>query len=352
MKAQDLGAVQMKEKPNAVFWTGAKLIAFAVFLLALIGLFYYAISVVVISMIGIGIAVLLAPVLSFLRLKFKIPRILSALVCLFVLVLILGGAGYGLWYLVDDQFRSLSNRAPEISAALQTRLYSILARYPWLNNQIETLELGGTAKNLAFYLLKGLKLGFYAISGFLFALVLSLYAAVSLNEYFQDVIEAFPKKHREKATLILTRCAVTIRLWLRAQLLDMLIVGVLTAAGLFLVGVEYWAVYGILTAIFAIIPYVGTFMVVICAGLITLASEPSLVPWVIVVFVVVQQIEGDFILPMLMRGQVKLPEVPLLIFMLLFGVWLGLVGVLLAPALFAILRILYLELYLPWAEQD
>lgn len=342
----------MQEKSNAVFWTGAKLISFGFFLLTLIGLFYYAISVVVIAMIGIGIAVMLAPVLSFLRRKFKIPRILSALVCLFVLVLILVGASYGLWYLVDDQFQSLSNRAPEISAALQTRLYSILARYPWLNNQIETLELGATAKNLAFYLLNGLKLGFYAISGFLFALVLSLYAAVSLNEYFMDVIAAFPKKHREKVTLILTRCAVTLRLWLRAQVLDMLIVGVMTAVGLWLVNVEFWAVYGILTAIFAIIPYVGTFMVVICAGLITLVSDPELVPWVIAVFVVVQQIEGDFILPMLMRGQVKLPEVPLLIFMLLFGVWLGLVGVLLAPALFAILRILYLELYLPWADQE
>lgn len=342
----------MQERSNAVFWTGAKLIVFGFFILTLIGLLYYAISVVVIAMIGIGIAVLLAPVLSFLRRKFKIPRILSALVCLFVLVLILGGAGYGLWYLVDDQLRNLLNRAPEISAELQTRLYSILARYPWLDNQIKTLEFGTTAKNLTFYLWKGMQSGFYAISGFLFALVLSLYAAVSLNEYFMDVIEAFPKKHREKATLILTRCAVTLRLWLRAQLLDMLIVGVMTAAGLWLVDVEFWAVYGILTAIFAIIPYVGTFMVVICAGLITLASDPALVPWVIAVFVVVQQIEGDFILPMLMRGQVKLPEVPLLIFMLLFGVWLGLVGVLLAPALFAILRILYLELYLPWAEQE
>jgi len=130
-------------------------------------------------------------------------------------------------------------------------------------------------------------------------------------------------------------------------MIDMLILGIMTAIGLWIVGVDYWAVYGVLTALFGIIPYVGTLIVVGCAVLITLASEPSLVPWVIVVFVVVQQIEVNIILPMLMKGQVELPEVPLLIFILLLGSWLGIVGVFLAPPFFAIMRVLYIELYLP-----
>jgi predicted PurR-regulated permease PerM len=103
----------------------------------------------------------------------------------------------------------------------------------------------------------------------------------------------------------------------------------------------------VLAAIFAIIPYLGTLLVAGCAALITLASDPSLVLWVIIVFVVVQQIEGNIILPLLMKGQVELPEMPLLIFILFLGSWLGIVGVFLAPPLFAILRVLYLELYLP-----
>jgi predicted PurR-regulated permease PerM len=71
------------------------------------------------------------------------------------------------------------------------------------------------------------------------------------------------------------------------------------------------------------------------------------VPWVIAVFVVIQQIEGNIILPMLMKNQVALPEVPLLIFILLMGSWLGIVGVFLAPPFFTIMKVLYVELYLP-----
>jgi predicted PurR-regulated permease PerM len=130
-------------------------------------------------------------------------------------------------------------------------------------------------------------------------------------------------------------------------MMDMVILGVMIAVGLWIVGVDYWAVYGLLAAIFAIIPYIGTLIVVVCASLITLASEPSLVLWVIAVFVVAQQIEGNFVLPMLMKGQVELPEVPLLIFILLLGSWLGIVGVFVAPPFFAIMRVLYIELYLP-----
>jgi predicted PurR-regulated permease PerM len=224
---------------------------------------------------------------------------------------------------------------------------SLFIKYPWLQAQFEALDVGTAAKGLILPFFKGLISSFAGISGFVFALILSLYTAVSLNDYFTAVVAAFPQKQRDKTAYILSRCATTLRLWFRAQMMDMVILGVMIAVGLWIVGVDYWAVYGLLAAIFAIIPYIGTLIVVVCASLITLASEPSLVLWVIAVFVVAQQIEGNFVLPMLMKGQVELPEVPLLIFILLLGSWLGIVGVFVAPPFFAIMRVLYIELYLP-----
>jgi len=337
----------MTEKSNSEFWMKAKLVLFGVFAIVALILLYYSLSVVVISLIGIGIGVLVAPILSFAKRRFNIPRALGALLCLVVIIIVIGGASFGIWYLVSDQVENLSARLPEISANLKSRLLSLFREHPWLQTQLEALNLGTTAQSLVSPFFKGLLTSFTAISGFLFALILSMYTAVSLNEYFRAVVGAFPQNRRIKVAYVLSRCATTLRLWFRAQLIDMLILGLMAAVGLWIVGVDYWAVYGLLTAIFAIIPYIGTLIVVGSASLITLASEPSLVLWVIFVFVVVQQIEGNLVLPMLMKGQVELPEVPLLICILLLGYWLGIVGVFLAPPLFAVMRVLYLELYLP-----
>lgn len=335
------------KKSNTEFWLKVKLILFGIFSIAALLLLYCSLSIVIVSLIGIGIGVLIAPILSFARRKFKIPRALSALLCFVVIVIIIGGASFGIWYLVSDQVESLSKRAPEISANLNSRLSSLFMRYPWLQTQLEALNVGATAQGLVAPFFEGLQTSFTAIGGLLFALIISLYTAVSLNEYFAAVVRAFPQNRRMKVVSVLSRCATTLRLWFRAQMIDMLILGFMTGIGLWIAGVDYWAVWGLLTAIFGIIPYLGTLIVVGCASLITLASEPSLVLWVIAVFVVVQQIEGNIILPMLMKGQVELPEVPLLIFILLLGSWLGIVGVFLAPPFFAIMKVLYVELYLP-----
>lgn len=332
---------------NSEFWMRAKLVLFGILSIVALVLLYYSLSIVVVSLIGIGIGVLVAPILSFAKRKLNIPRALGALLCLVVIIVVIGGASFGIWYLVSDQAENLFARSPEILDNLKTRLLSLFTKYPWLQAQLEALNIGATAKGLVAPFFKGLISSFAAISGLVFALILSLYTAVSLHDYFTAVVAVFPQNRRNKAAYILSRCATTLRLWFRAQMIDMVILGVMVAVGLWIVGVDYWAVYGLLAAIFAIIPYIGTLIVVVCASLITLASEPSLVLWVIAVFVVAQQIEGNIVLPMLMKGQVELPEVPLLIFILLLGSWLGIVGVFVAPPFFAIMRVLYIELYLP-----
>jgi predicted PurR-regulated permease PerM len=90
--------------------------------------------------------------------------------------------------------------------------------------------------------------------------------------------------------------------------------------------------------------------VVIAAFFITLAAQPELVWWVVLVFGITQQIEGNVVLPLVMKGQADLPEVPLLVFMLLMGTWFGIIGVFVAPGAFAVVRILYLRIYLPRLE--
>lgn len=307
----------------------------------------FSLTVFITSLIGIGIGVIMGPALSYLRKKFNMPRALSALLCLLGVLVIFSVVTFSVTFIVSDQVEALSNRAPEIKENLNREIREFSKRNAWISSQVNELNLAGTAQNTFNKVFSGLKTSVEMFGAAIFALVLSLYVAVSLNDYFQAIINAFPKKSQPKVERVLKECAATLRTWFKAQLGVMCVLGLITAIGLWIVGVQYWAVYGLLAAIFSLIPYVGMILVVSIAVLITLASNAALVPWVILVFIITQQIEGNVVLPLLMKEQVELPEAPLLVFMLLCGSWLGVIGVFLAPPVLAILIVLYRELYLP-----
>lgn len=323
---------------------------YLVLLVVFLMLLYFARTVVVMCLIGIGLGVLVSPILNVLRRRYHIPRAASALLLLVLFTAMLAVVGYGIYSLVADQVQSLTNRAPEIIRSLQDRFSGYFTRYPWIREEINNFNVGETARAVIDHFFRGLQSGFATTSGLVFAGILGLYTAVDAKNYYQGVVRAVRPAKRAKAEAFLLGSADLLRKWFRAQLVDMVIIGALTAIGLWIVGADYWLLFGLLTAIFGIIPYIGILLVVVFAGLVTLASDPGNFFWVVGVFIATQQIEGNVVLPMVMRGQAELPEVPLLIFMLLLGSWLGLLGVFLAPPLFAVLRVAYCELYLPAIE--
>ena len=308
---------------------------------------YQARYILLISVIGIGVGVLLVPVLRFFRNRVHLPKFLSAMLVFICIVTLLALVGGSIYFLVSDQVNLLADRWPEITGGIESWLIDISNKYPWMKGQIENFEAGTYIKNSLFRIFKGFQVGLIALSGLAFTIVIGLYTAVGGNDYYNSLVEAFPNPKRTKVAKVLRECAVVLRGWFKAQLIDMGIIGSITGIGLWIVGVEYWAVFALLTAVLGIIPYIGIFFVVIAATIITLASNPSKLPWMLGVFFITQQLEGNLILPLVLKGRAELPVVPLLIFMMFLGTFFGIMGVFIAPPLFAVLRTLYIELYLP-----
>lgn len=323
------------------------LILFTFFILLVLVALYFSFSVFLVALIGLGLGVLVAPILTTFKTKLSIPRALSAVLFFLFIFFAFAGILYGTWHLISDQVMDLIERAPQMSKSLNKKFSTFIESYPWLKEQLNEFSFAMTAKDLASRFLTGLHMWSEAVVGLGFALILAMYTAVSLPQYFKSTLTLFPASRRMRVESILHKCASTLRVWFKAQVTDMLILGAITSISLWAIGVEFWAVYGLMTTLFTIVPYVGILLVVICASLITLASDPSMVIWVLVVFGVTQQIEANVILPLIMKNQVDLPEVPLLIFILFLGVLFGLVGVFIAPPLFAVLKVLYTEIYQP-----
>jgi predicted PurR-regulated permease PerM len=99
-----------------------KTVIFAILFVVFLYLLFYSRLVVIISLIGIGMGVLMAPVLSFFRRNYNVPRALSAFLLLLLMLIIISGASAAVWYLVSDQLETLSERAPEITEKLKSQL--------------------------------------------------------------------------------------------------------------------------------------------------------------------------------------------------------------------------------------
>ena len=307
---------------------------------------YYSRHLILISSIGIGIGVLITPWFRVLTYRYKIPRFLSILIVILLTTLFFLLTLGSIIYLVADQVQSLQERWPEIQENSTKVISNTFERFPWIQQQLHEINFASYLKTSAQNILKGFKLSVIVIGAGVFAVVMGFYTAVNAEEYFEKMIMAFYPKYRTRAREILSQCAKVIRIWFRAQLIDMAIIGGLTGIGLKLVNVEYWAVFGLLTAVLGIIPYLGMIMVVLTTILITLSTDPSKVPFVFLVFFITQQLENHLILPLAMKGGAELPVVPLIIFMMFMGSFFGVLGVFIAPALFSIIRVLYIELYL------
>jgi predicted PurR-regulated permease PerM len=125
----------------------------------------------------------------------------------------------------------------------------------------------------------------------------------------------------------------------------MVVIGAMTAAALWILGVESWLVLGLLAGMLEFIPFAGPILSAIPAVLIALAQSTDLALWVVGAYVFVQHAEAYLIQPLIQRYAVDLPAVILLFSLLAFGVLFGTIGVVLAAPLAVVSYVLVKRLY-------
>ena len=110
------------------------------------------------------------------------------------------------------------------------------------------------------------------------------------------------------------------------------------AIGLFLMGVPFSFVLGIVAGLTEMVPVVGPWIGGAVAVLVTLATAPHLVPWVILLFVGVQLLENTLLVPRIQGNSLNLHPVALILVIVIASNFFGLWGVILGPPLVAMLK--------------
>ena len=151
-------------------------------------------------------------------------------------------------------------------------------------------------------------------------------------------------KAQKRVTHIMTLTNRTFRGFIVGQITDAVIVGIITFIGASLFGFPYPILLGFLASITNVIPVIGPFIGAIPCVLIILMVDPMKVIWYIVFIVILQQIDGNFICPLIVGDSTGLDGLWILFAVVVGGGFFGIVGCLLSVPVFAVLFTLYEEL--------
>ena len=129
------------------------------------------------------------------------------------------------------------------------------------------------------------------------------------------------------------------------QFLAMLFVGVATTIGLMLIGAPLALVLGLIAALLDFVPIVGPIAAAVPGILLALTAGPSTALYAALVYLVVQQLEGNLITPLVQQKMISLPPVLVLFAVVSAGLLLGIPGVIVATPLALLIMVLVRMLY-------
>jgi predicted PurR-regulated permease PerM len=186
-----------------------------------------------------------------------------------------------------------------------------------------------------------------AIAGLVVILFLASYFAVNPDLYRRGLLALVPPEKRGRADGLLTEIAALLRQWLVARLIAMVVIGVITATGLAIIGVPAWGALGMIAGLLEFIPFVGPIVAAIPAIGMSLVVSPTAALWTLLLFIVIQQLEGNLLTPLLMKNRIDVPPAITIIAVAALGLVFGVVGMLLAEPLsgvaILVVRSLYVE---------
>jgi predicted PurR-regulated permease PerM len=304
-------------------------------LLIIFFVFLYVLKdVIIIFLFAIIIASSITPFANWLDSK-RFPRLLGVLglylivfgLIIFVLSLVVP--------FMAEEISQLSTTLPKIVERISTSLENVQSGSPQYFDFIS--EIQNILDTFSVYLQQSSQSAlslivsiFGGVMSFIAIIIISFYLAV-MRRGIEVFIESVVPAQQEAYIMDLWRRSETkVGRWIQGQLLLALIVGLTVYIGLSLMGVKFALIMGILAMAFEIVPIVGPVLAAIPAVFLAFLQDPSLGLWVIVFYVVVQQLENHLLVPVVLGKTTGLNPVVVLMALLVGNQLAGIAGMVLS----------------------
>jgi putative permease len=320
--------------------------------LVLLLLFLFQIQTVVLLFVGAFIlALALNPIVLWLQTR-GVSRVVGTLVTLAaVLALFLGILAFVVPRLVQEASQ-ITETLPEYISTLGNRIERWLEQTPL---EIDNLIDGETGISLPPLLEQ---VGGYVqtvLNGallFVFFLAITMYSLINPLPLLKTYLHLFPVRHQDGAVAAFVRGSNAVVGWLWSTVIIGLIESAAVLVFLLWLQLPGAAVWAALAFFAEFIPKVSAYIAAVPPILVALAIDPMLALWLVIFFMVLNEITGDVIAPRLRAETMKLHPVFILLAVLAMGYAFGFLGILIAPPIAGFVKAFWEEFYLKGRQDD
>lgn len=243
--------------------------------------------------------------------------------------------------LLYNQIMELVGQLPSIGTSIQnwiTNFFNKIAEIPGLD--IETAKLSilekinllgkGLTDALPSTIVNIVTALFSGLGTFGLGLVLGFFILIGVDNPLEAAKDILPRKAQKHVIDIASRINQTCRNFINGALIDSFVVFVISTIALWIVGLKSPILFGLFCGITNIIPYAGPYIGGAPAVIVGFSQSPLTGLLCLAAIVVIQGIEGNFFQPMIMSKTTKLHPVTILLGLLIFGHYWGMVGMIIA----------------------
>ncbi|MGB3681787.1 MAG: AI-2E family transporter [Rubrobacteraceae bacterium] len=279
----------------------------------------------------------------------KVPRPVAVALIVLAALVLFGVAGFFLYPILAKQVSQLVSSLPDAFSQLVDRARGLANRLG--------IQIGGggssvsanTLANAARRVLGGL-LGLFGsitafFTGLLVVLFVPLYLTALPGPVVEWVVRLFPPSRRDRTREVLSKSRTSLLGWLAGRGFSMSIVGLLSTAALYLIGIPGALLLGVFSGVAAFVPIIGSIAGAIPPLILAFAGDPLDAVWVVLAYVVIQQIESNLLTPLVMQKAVSLHPVVVVVAVTVAGAAFGILGAFLAVPTAVIAGLLVEELW-------
>ena len=302
-------------------------------------------SVVLLILLGVLLAVILSGPVEALH-RYKVPKpISSPLIVVSVLAAVLL-IGYLFLPQFSQQGTQLSFNLTSAIDQLINRVEQFASRFGLSLDLSQGFSLTGILRQLSGGVLGLFSTLIFFVAGVVAAIFLGVYLAAKPGPVVDWIVRLFPPDRRPRTREVLSESRSSLVSWFGGQLISMTIIGVLSIIALWLIGIPGAVILGILSGLLEFVPYIGPIVSAVPPALLGLTlGNPIDGLYVIVAYLLIQQIESNIVTPLVYRETVDVHPAATIAVVLLLGTVFGLLGALLAIPIAVVAMVLVKELW-------
>ena len=337
-------------KINNLYKQLVKAIFLAAAVVIMLWLFYKMVSVILLLLFAIVLSLAINdPIIRLERRKIK--RVWASAIVFTIILVAFTSIIMFVGPKINEQISLLIRNLPGYAIQASNTVSSWFDKYPELQKQIK-IDPNNVSEWLPSIPSTLMQVGNFSLS--IIAQVLIVIVFISMVGYmvtnpkplFELYLLMFPPRQRDKATIAFSRISVMVRGWMRSNLIGGGVNALLVTIFLSIMGVPGAFVWGALAFFAEFIPRIGFFIKAIPPFLVALSINGYTATWVVVFYLVVDELMADFVMPRIRSNTMKIHPVSILFVVLAMGAAFGFMGILLATPLTAMIKAYFEVFYL------